>query len=121
MTFMQVQTLLSSKCGTMCHGGMPHMSFQAMAGGTTLHSRLTTPIPAANNRECVGSTLVVPNDAANSLLVKIVKGATTCMNNGSMQNIPRMPNMCGSGATQCLTAAEIKIIEDWVTAGAKAM
>lgn len=99
-----------------CHSGNPHLNFAS----ANLYATLSTPIPATpTTRECKGSTLITPNDGANSLLVKIVTGATTCQNSGASQNIPRMPNGCGTGsAPACLTAAQIKTLTDWINGGA---
>lgn len=101
----------------MCHNGNPHTDFQK----GELHTALTTVIPnTPAMRDCKGSSLITANDGPNSLLVKIIKGATTCQNSGMSQNIARMPMNCGMGGTNpaCLTEAQIKTISDWITAGA---
>lgn len=67
-------------------------------------------------KHCQGSTAIVASDA-NSLLLRAIKGATTCMNNGASQNIVQMPDDCPKDRP-CLTADEQKIFTDWVAVGA---
>lgn len=118
MTFAQVRTLLSSSCaGNMCHNEQSqHINLVDEAG---LYGRLTMPI-GNNGADCKGSTLVVPNMPNDSLLVQIVTAGNpmACKaEGGAMQNIPRMPNNCGN-QPQCLSAAQIKTLSDWIAAGA---
>jgi hypothetical protein len=115
---MQVASLLSMKCsGSNCHGGSAHVNLVNMSG---LYMRLTTPLPS-NNSHCGGTTLVMPGDAANSFLAKVVQGRSTCTKGSGTENIVRMPDDCSTSSSNpraCLTAAEIKIITDWIAAGA---
>ncbi|MFZ5892354.1 MAG: hypothetical protein ACOY0T_14945 [Myxococcota bacterium] len=117
-TFSQVATLLSMKCGgSMCHAGSNHLNLANMSG---LYMRLTTPIPM-NNSHCGGTTLVMPGDAANSFLAKVIQGSATCTKGSGTEEIDRMPFMCSTSSSTpraCLTANEIKVITDWITAGA---
>jgi hypothetical protein len=118
VTFAQVSSLLGMACaGSMCHGGTNHTNFTNMSG---LYMRLTTPLPTSSPH-CDGTTLVVPSNAAGSFLVSVIKGQAMCMNGTMMETIPRMPNDCSTSSMNpraCLTAAQIKLIEDWVAAGA---
>jgi hypothetical protein len=62
--------------------------------------------------------LVTPNDA-NSFLISVVKAGASCPKGGG--TIGRMPDNCkttAGGMPQCLTADQIKLISDWVAAGA---
>lgn len=116
-TFAQVKQVLSSSCaGNQCHSEpSQHIDWVTETG---LYERLTTVI-GNKGADCKGSTPVVAGDA-NSLLIRIVKGNTMCVaDGGGMQDIPRMPNKCGQGGgPQCLTEDKIKIISDWIAAGA---
>ena len=118
VTFAQVSGVLATGCaGAMCHGGTNHVNLVMMQG---LYTRLTTPLPATAPH-CKGTTLVVPSNVAGSFLVKIITGASMCMNNGANENIPRMPDNCSTTSTNpraCLTAAQIKLVSDWVAGGA---
>jgi hypothetical protein len=118
VTFASVASLLGSKCGgSNCHGGANHVNLVNMTG---LYTRLTTPMPMSQ-AHCGGTTLVVPSNPSGSFLLSIVKGGSSCMKGSAMEAIPRMPDGCStSSATPraCLTTDEIKIIEDWISAGA---
>ncbi len=77
---------------------------------------LTTAIPTSV-MHCKGTTLVAPGNAAGSFLVTVVSpGMPSCKNNGANETIGRMPDNCTNNT--CLTAAQIKTISDWITAGA---
>jgi hypothetical protein len=113
-----VKTIFSASCGTgMCHNaGSMHTNFQQ----GELYTTLTTAIAATPmQNECNGSILMVPGDATSFIVKVINTGGGTCKDGGTDNTIPRMPYMCGTGANPaCLTAAQIKTITDWVTAGA---
>ena len=117
-----MKTIFAASCATnTCHNGgnNPHLNYSNVAG---LYALLTSPIAAQANRECIGTTPVVAGDVNGSLLANIVKGNTTCKNNGNNQNIVRMPDDCsatGNTPRPCLTADKIKTITDWIAAGAK--
>jgi hypothetical protein len=116
VTFAQIKTLFGTSCGVgMCHNkASGNLDYQ---GTADLHSLLTTAIPQGTAHG-VGSTLVVPNDAT-SFLISLVKGGTSCPKGGGM--IGRMPDSCSTTSTNpraCLTADQIKLISDWVAAGA---
>jgi hypothetical protein len=74
---------------------------------------MTSPI-GNNGPLCKDKTPVVPNMPEQSFLLQIVKGEQTCGN----QMIPRMPDDCEDGERPCLTDAQIKVISDWISAGA---
>ena len=102
---------------SMCHGGSNHINLVNMTG---LYMRLTTPLPSTNSH-CGGTTLIVGGNLASSFLANVIKGQATCMKGGGTEMIPRMPDDCSTSSSNpraCLTAAEIKLVEDWVTAGA---
>ncbi|HYQ17964.1 MAG TPA: hypothetical protein VEQ58_19460 [Polyangiaceae bacterium] len=116
VSFSQVQTLLANSCkGGMCHNsGTMHVDW-VTAG--TLYANLTTAIPDTKFH-CIGDKPVIPGDAANSLLYKAIQGSTMCTKKGGgTETIGRMPDNC-SGAS-CLSADQIKLIGDWINAGAK--
>ena len=109
-TFAAVKTLITSKCAT-CHTSSSGLvNFQS----GDLYTTLTTALPTSL-QYCKGDKLVTANDA-NSLLIRVVTAATMCSNNGTMQNLARMPDNCSGN--NCLSAAQIKTISDWVAAGA---
>jgi hypothetical protein len=118
VTFAQVAALLGSKCsGAMCHGGANHVNLVDMSG---LYMRLTTPLPMTM-AHCGGTTLVVPSNPSGSFLLSVIKGGANCMKGGAMEAIDRMPHMCSTSSSTpraCLTATEIKLIEDWISGGA---
>jgi hypothetical protein len=115
VTFTMVYTdVLSTSC-TPCHapgggtgdtlGGLD-LSTQALAYTNLQKS------PAGAGCKGMGFTLVVPGDAATSLLVeKVQSAAPPC---GS-----QMPFGCGAGAVACLSAAQVQEIADWINGGAK--
>jgi hypothetical protein len=110
-----VAGVLSTACaGATCHGGTTQLNLTNMTG---LYMRLTTPI-AAPTKNCVGTTLVVPNNTAGSFLVQVVSAKSPCMNGGASQMVGPMPEGCAATPSKCLTAAQIKQISDWVAAGA---
>lgn len=117
VTFSAVSALLTMTCnGGTCHGGGNEVN---LTNATGLYARLTTPL-AGSVGHCKATTLVVKNDAS-SFLLKILKGAGSCMNNGAPQQIPRMPDNCSTTSGNprpCLTAAQIKTVDDWITSGA---
>lgn len=115
-TFAAVKTLIGMSCGTgQCHDkASKQLDFQ---GTTDLYSLLTKPI-ALPIAHCTGSTLAVPNDA-NSLLYRVTQPNAMCLENGAMKVIARMPDNCKTtGTPMCLSAAQVKVITDWLSAGA---
>lgn len=119
VTFAQVQTLITTSCkGSMCHdaGSMFHMDWVTPA---TLHTNMTTPIPTTKAMQhCKGTTPVVAGNAEGSLLYKVLKGETSCMNGSMTEMIDKMPSKC-PGERPCLTEDQIKMVGDWINAGAK--
>lgn len=120
-TFAKVSQLLSTSCaGANCHAAASQQADFLTATG--LYTRLTTPLTDAQH--CVGETLVTPGDASKSFLLKIIQGTggktanhSTCKNNNGTEDIVRMPDDC-PGQRPCLTADQIKLVSDWVAAGA---
>ncbi len=118
-SFAAVKTIFSTSCGVGgCHNtASGELNFQ---GTTDLHGLLTQPI-AAGTKHCIGTTVVVPMDAASYLLT-VVKGNSTCPKGGG-GNIGRMPDGCSTDPNanrKCLTDAQIKTLSDWIAAGAPA-
>jgi hypothetical protein len=116
VTFAQVKSLFGTSCGVgNCHNkASGHLDYQ---GTTDLHGLLTSPIPAGT-KDCIGTTPVTANDANSFLLKVVMTGGIACpMGTGT---IPRMPDGCkATGGTPCLTNAQVKLISDWIAAGAK--
>jgi hypothetical protein len=115
VTFTMVYADVLSPSCTPCHtpgggtgdtlGGLD-LSTQALAYTNLQKS------PAGAGCKGMGLTLVVPGDAATSLLVeKVQSAAPPC---GS-----QMPFGCGAGAVTCLSAAQVQEIADWINGGAK--
>jgi hypothetical protein len=120
--FGQVSSLLAKRCsGSKCHGsGATNLAF-ANATGSTLHSLLTSPIPASVPH-CVGVTLVTPNNTSSPLVEIVMSGGKIACTNPKSESEGPMPDKCSTTSTSqtgvCLTAAEIKVITDWISAGA---
>jgi hypothetical protein len=115
--FAAVKAQMAKTCGTgKCHNAASGELVFQMVDDATLYKNLTTPVPTGA-KHCQGSTAIVASDA-NSLLLRAIKGDTTCMNNGASQNIAQMPDDCPANNRPCLTADEQKIFTDWVAAGA---
>jgi len=122
-TFAEVKAIFGSSCSNStnkCHDAASgHSNFSG-----DLYTALTMPLPSTGMYQmCKGTTLVTPSNAAESFLVKLITGPgqSTCKDSGKDTKVDRMPNKCGqaSPAPACLTAAQIKTISDWITAGAK--
>jgi hypothetical protein len=118
-TFEQVKAIMAQSCkGTLCHepGSMYHADWVT---ASTLYQNLTTPIPTNKPMQhCKGTTVVVPGNAENSLLYKLLKGKAMCMNGSMTEEVDQMPHECPQ-ERECLTEAQIKTIGDWINAGAK--
>ena len=120
--FGQVTALLGKRCaGSKCHSSSATQLAFATAAGSALHSLLTTPIPAGIPH-CVGVTLVTPNDTNSPLLKIVMSGGKIACTKPKTENVGPMPDKCTTTSTSvtgvCLTAAEIKLISDWISAGA---
>jgi hypothetical protein len=118
--FGQVQSLLGKRCaGSKCHSstGM-QLAFASMTG-SALHSALTSPIPATAPH-CVGVTLVTPNDTSSPLVEIVSSGGKIACTKPKAESIGPMPDKCTPTSTtdQCLTTTEIKVLTDWIAAGA---
>ncbi|HEX2875820.1 MAG TPA: hypothetical protein VHP33_31435 [Polyangiaceae bacterium] len=117
--FGPVQSLLAMSCkGGKCHDAASmQMDFTTADG---LYMRLTSPIPN-DIPHCPGDALVNKGMPDQSLLVRVLKGSTMCSKaGGGMEQIARMPDHCGEGGNNppCLTEMQIKVVSDWVAAGA---
>lgn len=117
--FGPVKALLAMSCkGAKCHdAASSQMDFTTSDG---LYTRLTSPIPN-DIPHCPGDTPVLKNMPDQSLLVRVLKGAAMCSKaGGGMEEIARMPDHCGEGGNNppCLTDAQIKVVSDWIAAGA---
>ena len=120
--FGQVSALLGKRCaGSKCHSSSGNELAFASASGSALHALLTTPIPAGIPH-CVGVTLVTPNDTSSPLLEIVMSGGKIACTKPKAENVGPMPDKCTTTSTSvtgaCLTAAEIKTISDWISAGA---
>jgi hypothetical protein len=115
-TFAQVKDLLAMSCkGAKCHdAGTMHMDWITSDG---LYLRLTS---AITKDHCIGDKPVVAGMADQSLLVRALKGSTMCSKaGGGMESIGRMPDNCGKAANPpCLSDTQIKLVSDWIAAGA---
>jgi hypothetical protein len=113
-TFSAVATILGTSCGTgQCHQGGAHVDLRNTAG---LHGRIVSQMVAGtmSMMMCRTKSYIVPNDAANSVISQMIKAAVTGCG-------ARMPKDCSTSSTNpraCLTAAQIKTIDDWIMAGA---
>jgi hypothetical protein len=118
-TFGPVKALLAMSCkGAKCHdAASTQLDFTTSDG---LYTRLTSPIPN-DIPHCPGDALVNKAMPDQSLLVRVLKGNTMCSKaGGGMEQIARMPDHCGEGGNNppCLTEAQIKVVSDWIVAGA---
>jgi len=106
--FTAIAALLGTSCGS-CHDGTKHVDLRNTTG---LYMRIVNMAPAATNTDagCKTMSLVVPDNAATSLLSKVVKGAVAGCTDG------KMPNGCTG--TKCLTTAQTGMIDAWIAAGA---
>ncbi|MEI9953677.1 MAG: hypothetical protein WDO74_33035 [Pseudomonadota bacterium] len=114
-TLAQVTTIINTSCATgTCHNAASgQVNFKTPS--PDLYTVLTTALPTSV-MHCKGTTLVVPSNAAGSFLASVVAAKASCKNNGADEMIDRMPDACTTAS--CLTAAQIKTISDWITAGA---
>ena len=117
-SFGPVKELLGKSCaGGKCHSAESQQVDWVTAEG--LYMRLTTPLTGSPH--CAPDTAVIKNMPDQSLLVRVLKGSTMCSKaGGGMEEIARMPDHCGEGGNNppCLTEAQIKIVTDWISAGA---
>lgn len=122
VTFTQVKELLAMSCkGSKCHDAGNQGKQVDLVTSDGLYTRLTTPLPAGT-AHCVGDTPIVPNMPTMSLLVKAVTGPgkiSCSKSGGGTEMIARMPDDCPQANRPCLTETQIKLISDWVAAGAK--
>ena len=103
--------ILGASCGTgTCHDGADHVDLRNNAG---LYGRIVNGMPdgARTMAACMTRTLVIPGDATNSVIARVIAGAYSGCTNA------RMPDDCPQ-MRQCLTAAQIATITSWITAGA---
>ncbi len=111
-TFAAVSMMLQVKC-VGCHGPTDPNAFLFSATGLyarLIAGKLPTKAPAA----CKLQQMIVPGMPSKSLLYNMV--VDDPMARGGCGD--RMPSGCQTDDT-CLTTAELKMISDWITAGAK--
>jgi hypothetical protein len=107
--------LLATSCATSsCHGnnggGRSDVDLRDTAG---LRERLLGNAPNTAPAACRNHPLVVPGMPAQSFIVAVVEAnAAARLGCG-----PRMPDNCPT-QRPCLTAAQIQMLKDWITAGA---
>ncbi len=101
VNFADVYAIISSKCGA-CHTTNGN-------GGLRMNTEDSayTALVGVASAECDGETRVIKGDAANSMVVKTLKGTAGC-------SVPRMPK-----SRTALSAAEIATFESWINAGAE--
>jgi hypothetical protein len=120
--FGQVSSLLAKRCtGSKCHGtGATNLPF-ANATASAQHALLTSPIPTSVPH-CQGVTLVTPNNTSSPLVQIVMSGGKIACTKPKAESEGPMPDKCTTTSTSqtgvCLTAAEIKVITDWISAGA---
>jgi hypothetical protein len=120
VTFGQVKELLSKTCaGAKCHDAASTQADWISSDG--LYMRLTTALPQ-DTPHCPGNIPVIPSNPEGSLLLQAIKGKPTCNKaGGGMETIARMPDDCSTTGTDpraCLTDMQIKLVSDWIAAGA---
>jgi hypothetical protein len=118
VTFAQVKELLSKSCaGMKCHDAASMQMDWTTADG--LYMRLTTAIPA-DIPLCKGKVPIVPSQPDQSLLVQAVKGLKPMCDKsaGGTEALAKMPDDCPQNNRPCLTDMQIKLITDWISAGA---
>ncbi|HEX2875687.1 MAG TPA: hypothetical protein VHP33_30755 [Polyangiaceae bacterium] len=109
-TFTQVAAILQANCGSKCHSGERQdiVNLAATDPGA-LYARLTSPL---DTDLCYQAVPVERGSAAASLIARVVKAEVTrpCV-------LPRMPAGCADN-NECLSDADIAIIDGWINAGA---
>jgi hypothetical protein len=120
-TFAQVKGVLMASCkGSKCHDPGNEKNNIDLTTADGLYTRLTMPIPQGI-AHCDGTTLVVPGNVGMSFLATAVagpgNGKVTCKKGGGTEMIARMPDDCPD-QRPCLMADQIKVIQDWIAAGA---
>jgi hypothetical protein len=120
VSFGPVKELLSKTCaGAKCHDAASMQVDWITADG--LYMRLTTALPQ-DTPHCPGNIPVIPGNPDGSLLLQAIKGKPTCNKaGGGMETIARMPDDCSTTGTDprpCLTDTQIKLVSDWIAAGA---
>lgn len=101
--------IMQQNCGALsCHGGGPDGQPLVYTNPSTLYSVLTTTLV----KECNNAALVIPNDAADSALMKLPNWQCTDASGGPFV----MPQGCIDDP--CLTADELASISAWISAGA---
>lgn len=103
-TFASVAEIMRVNCAfPACHGGGPESQDLVFTDPTTLYGSLTSKVVA----ECDSNILVVPNDPANSALLKLPTWQCKDL---------VMPKGCIDDP--CLTSAELDAITTWISTGA---
>jgi hypothetical protein len=109
-TFTQVAAILQANCGSKCHSGeRQDLINLAATEPEALYDRLTSPL---DTDLCYQALPVQRGSAATSLISRLVKAEVTrpCV-------LPRMPAGCAD-TNECLSEADIAIIDGWINAGA---
>ena len=107
-------TIFKAKCGSACHIGAGSAS-----GGLAMPNAAAALANLVNkDSSCMGVKRVLPTDPTKSMLVTILKYAAATGNTPPVAGCTRTNRMPKGGAA-ALTMPEIKMIEDWITAGAK--
>jgi hypothetical protein len=103
-TFAGVAEIMRANCGfPACHGGGPESQDLVFTDPATLYGSLTSKVVT----ECDGNILVVPNDPANSAILKLPTWQCRDL---------VMPKGCIDDP--CLTSAELDTITTWISTGA---
>jgi hypothetical protein len=109
-TFTQVAAILQANCGSKCHSGeRQDLINLAATEPEALYTRLTSPL---DTDLCYQALPVQRGSAAGSLISRLVKAEVTrpCV-------LPRMPAGCAD-TNECLSEADMAIIDGWINAGA---
>jgi hypothetical protein len=103
-TFAGVAEIMRVNCGfPACHGGGPESQDLVFTDPATLYGSLTSKVVT----ECDSNVLVVPNDPANSAILKLPTWQCRDL---------VMPKGCIDDP--CLTSAELDTITTWISTGA---
>lgn len=115
-----VHAVFMKYCAMACHGG----EWQDRAKAYTRIMGTTSMGTTPNNSTCMGMKRMTAGDGAGSLVVKKMLGTAGC---GT--RMPRVLMMPGCTGTACMTvgctgaacvpAAEIMIVQQWITDGAR--
>ena len=108
-TFTQVTAIIQLNCGSKCHSGEREDIINLTGAPETLYARLTSPL---DTDLCYRTVPVQRGSAATSLLARVLKAEVS-----APCPLPRMPAGCAQN-NECLSDADIAIIDGWINAGA---